>query len=254
MKRFTVFSFDQLKSNQTISLRSLAGLVLRMAVSASLMFVGLSAQAQSAACAANELIQAYSFAAPNNWDTGSATLKTTGLPITLGTGAASINVNGSATLANILVNFPTTAQSGGFANTYWYGADRPDVTSTNTVTITFSKPISKLQLVATDLDYNTNAGGAYQDQVTIVGNGPTGLVIPTAVAASALVSIAGNVATSTSTSNAQNCAAASNLCNATFSFPQPVTSITYTYGNGPGATGNPPGQAVGLAALGFCGW
>jgi uncharacterized repeat protein (TIGR01451 family) len=42
------------------------------------------------------------------------------------------------------------------------------------------------------------------------------------------------------------------LCNATFSFPAPVTSITYTYGNGPSATGNPPGQGVGLAALGFC--
>jgi uncharacterized repeat protein (TIGR01451 family) len=210
------------------------------------------ANAQSSACAANEVTQTYTFAAPNNWDTGSATLKTTGLPITLGAGASSVNVNGTATLTNILAGYPTTAQSGGFVDSYWYVVDRPAIGSNNSVTITFSKPISKLQLVATDLDYYNDGAGAYQDRVTIVGNGPTGVVTPTAVAAGALVSVVGNVATSTSTNNAQNCAATSNLCNATFSFPAPVTSITYTYGNGPAATGNPPGQGVGLAALGFC--
>jgi uncharacterized repeat protein (TIGR01451 family) len=212
----------------------------------------MSANAQSAACAANEVALTYSFASPNNWDAGSATLKSTGLPITLGAGASSINVNGTASMADIVAGYPTTAQSGGFADSYWYVVDRTAIGSNNTVTITFSKPISKLQLVATDMDYFNDGAGAYQDRVTIIGNGPTGVVTPTAVAAGALVSVVGNVATSTSTSNAQNCAATSNLCNATFSFPAPVTSITYTYGNGPAATGNPPGQGVGLAALGFC--
>lgn len=210
------------------------------------------ANAQSSACAANEIATTYSFAAPNNWDTGSATLKTTGLPITLGAGASSVNVNGTATLAGIVAGYPTTAQSGGFTDSYWYVVDRTTVGATNTVTLTFSKPISKLQLVATDLDYFNDGAGAYQDRVTIVGNGPTGVVTPTAVAASAQVSVVGNVASSTSTNNAQNCAATSNLCNATFSFPAPITSFAYTYGNAPGATGNPPGQGVGLAALGFC--
>jgi uncharacterized repeat protein (TIGR01451 family) len=212
----------------------------------------MTANAQSAACAANEIALTYSFAAPNNWDAGSATLKTTGLPITLGAGASSVNVNGTASLTNILAGYPTTAQSGGFADSYWYVVDRTAVGTNNTVTITFSKPISKLQLVATDLDYFNDGNGAYQDRVTIVGNGPTGVVTPTAVAASAQVSVVGNVATSTSTNNAENCVATSNLCNATFSFPAAITSFTYTYGNGPGATGNPPGQGVGLAALGFC--
>jgi uncharacterized repeat protein (TIGR01451 family) len=212
----------------------------------------MSANAQSSACAANEIAMTYSFAAPNNWDTGSATLKTTGLPITLGTGAGSVNVNGTASLTDIVAGYPTTAQSGGFTDSYWYVVDRTAVGSNNTVTITFSKPISKLQLVATDLDYFNDGAGAYQDRVTIVGNGPTGVVTPTAVAGSAQVTVVGNVATSNSTNNAQNCAATSNLCNATFSFPAAITSFTYTYGNGPGATGNPPGQGVGLAALGFC--
>jgi uncharacterized repeat protein (TIGR01451 family) len=218
----------------------------------------MAANAQSSACAANELQLTYSFANPNNWDTGSATLKTTGLPITLGAGAAAVNVNGTATLANSSVGFPTTAPSGGFADSYNYQVDRTTTAATNTVTITFSKPISKLQLVATDLDYGVNGGGAYQDQVTILGNGPSGVVTPTAVATDpARVGIVGNVATSLSTSNGGNCPSAANaagagLCNATFSFPQPITSLTYNYGNGPGASGNPPEQMVGLAALGFC--
>lgn len=214
--------------------------------------LSLGAQAQSSACAANEIQTSYSFAAPNNWDSGSATLKTTGLPITLGTGAGSINVNGTASLTNIVATYPTTAQSGGFADSYWYVVDRTAIGSNNTVTVTFSKPISKFQLVATDLDYYNDGNGAYQDRVTIVGNGPTGVVTPTAVAASGQVSVVGNVATSTSTNNAENCTATSNLCNATFTFPAPITSFTYTYGNGPNAFGNPPGQGVGMAALGFC--
>ncbi len=216
------------------------------------LFSANVAHAQSSTCAANEIQLTYSFGVPNDWDSGSATLKTTGLPITLGAGAGSINVNGTASLTNIVATFPDTAQSGGFADTYWYVVDRPAIGANNTVTITFSKPISKLQLVATDLDYFNDGAGAYQDRVTIVGTGPTGTVTPTAVASSAAVSVVGNVATSTSTNNAENCAATSNLCNATYSFPQPITSFTYTYGNGPSAFGNPPGQGVGLAALGFC--
>jgi uncharacterized repeat protein (TIGR01451 family) len=239
-----------LKNVQPTSLLQALSLCLLSAVFA----LPMAANAQSSACAANESIQSYSFAAPNNWDAGSATIKTGGAPITLGTGAASVVVNGNATLNEILATYPVTAASGGFADTYWYVVDRAAVAGTNTVTITFSKPISKLQLVATDIDVSSDANGGYQDRVTIVGTGPTGTVTPTAVATSALVTIAGNVATAAGTA-AQNCpltGAGSDQCNATYTFPAPVTSITYTYGNGPGATGNPPGQGVGLAALGFC--
>lgn len=206
----------------------------------------MSANAQSAACAANETVQSYTFAPPNNWIAGSATIN-----YTIGAGASAVTVGGTATLNDIVAGNPTTAQSGNFADAYYYLIDRTTTAGTNTVVITFSKPISKLQLVATDIDTNNDANGRYQDRVTIVGNGPSGAVTPTAVAASALVAIAGNVATAAGTS-AQNCLATSNQCNATYSFPQPVTSITYSYGNGPAATGNPPNQAVGLAALGFC--
>ena len=46
-KRFPVLSHGLLRFNQTASLRSLAGWVLRIAVLVSLMCVGLSAQAQA---------------------------------------------------------------------------------------------------------------------------------------------------------------------------------------------------------------
>jgi uncharacterized repeat protein (TIGR01451 family) len=207
----------------------------------------LSAHAQSAVCAQNEALQSFSFAAPDNWVAGSSTIN-----YTLGTGVSAVTVSGVATMTNILAGYPVTAAYGGFANAYTYYVDRPDVTGTNTVVFTFSKPINKLQLTAVDLDYFNDGAGAYQDRVTITGTGPSGAVTPTAVAISALVTIAGNVATSASTDNTQNCAAASNLCNATFSFASPITTLTYEYGNGAAAFGNPPGQLVGLAALGFC--
>jgi uncharacterized repeat protein (TIGR01451 family) len=225
---------------------------LTLCLFATVFALPMSANAQSSACAANEIALTYSFAGPtNNWDAGSLTLKSTGLPITLGSGASAINVNGSATNLDLVAGNPTTAPSGGFTDAYYYLVDRTTTAGVNTVVITFSKPISKLQLVATDIDSNSDVNGSYQDRVTIVGNGPTGTVTPTAVATSALVTVAGNVATSAGTA-AQNCVATSNQCNATYSFPQAVTSITYSYGNGPLATGNPPNQAVGLAALGFC--
>ena len=232
--------------------------ILTICLLTSVFALPMEANAQSSTCALNEIGLTYTFASPNNWDTGSATLKTTGLPITLGAGASSVNVNGTATLINSVAGFPTTGPSGGFAASYNYQVNRTTTTVTNTVTITFSKPISKLQLVATDLDYGVDANGAYQDQVTILGNGLSGVVTPTAVATDATrVGIVGNVATSLSTSNGGNCPSAfgaegAGLCNATFSFPQPITSFTYTYGNGPGAFNNPPEQLVGLAALGFC--
>ena len=213
------------------------------------LLLGIGSYAQSAVCAANETVQSYTFAAPNNWPAGAPNIG-----YTIGAGASSVTVTGVASLNDIVAGNPTTAPSGGFANAYYYLIDRTSPAGINTVTLTFSKPINNLQLVATDIDTFTvtgAGGGTYQDQVTILGNGPTGLVTPTAVATSALVAIASNVATAAGTA-AQNCAAGSNLCNATFSFSQPVTSVTYSYGNGPAGAGNPPNQAVGLAALGFC--
>ena len=206
-------------------------LMLQAALVTCLFSFGLGAQAQSAACAVNETVQSYTFAAPNNWVAGSSTIN-----YTIGAGASAINVSGVATMANSLANYPVTEATGGFASSYAYSVDRPNITDTNSVVFTFSKPINKLQLVVTDLDYfavGGAGGGAYQDRVTITGSGLSGAVTPTAVAASALVTIAGNVATSASTNGNQNCpltGAGSNQCNATFAFAAPITTFTYAYG------------------------
>jgi uncharacterized repeat protein (TIGR01451 family) len=250
MKPF-MFTFAKLKP-QKFRASSLK-VMLQVAMTACVLTLSLGAQAQSAACAANETLQTFNFATPNNWIAGSSTIN-----YTIGTGASSINVSGVATMANVIANYPVTEATGGFASSYAYSVDRPNITDTNSVVFTFSKPINKLQLVVTDLDYfavGGVGGGAYQDRVTITGSGSSGAVTPTGVAASALVTIAGNVATSASTDGNQNCpltGAGSNQCNATFSFAAPITTLTYAYGNGPGAFGNPPNQLVGLAALGFC--
>jgi uncharacterized repeat protein (TIGR01451 family) len=226
---------------------------------ASIAFFGFFAlpstvYAQSAACAANESALTYSFAAPNAWPAGAGTNT-----VNLGAGANALTIVGNATLNSTQTGNPVTrepgggvAASGGFPSVFYYLVNLPDTTTTNALTLTFSKPISKLQLVATDIDFNTDANGSYDDRVTVTGAGPSGPVTPTAAAQNtALVTATGNVAQAIGTA-AQNCADTSNGCNATYTFAQPVTSVVFSYTNGPRANGNPPGQVVGLAALGFC--
>ena len=251
MMRPYMFMFAKLKSHKMLLKARAPSLLLRVALATGLLSLGSVAQAQSSACAANETQQSYTFAAPNNWPAGNATIG-----YTIGAGASSVTVGGTATLADIVAGSPSTQPTGGFADSYSYIVNRASTTTSNTVTITFSKPISKFQVVATDLDFGGTTTNAYQDRVTLVGTGPSGTVTPTAVATNpALVGVVGNVATSLSTDQNQNCpttGAGANQCNVTYSFPQPITSFTYTYGNGPGAVGNPPEQQVGMAALGFC--
>lgn len=88
MKQFKKM-IDRLKSVQTTSLKEPTPSAFKILATCLLSVVFLlpvAANAQSSACAANESQLTYSFAAPNNWDSGSATLKITGLPITLGAG------------------------------------------------------------------------------------------------------------------------------------------------------------------------
>lgn len=205
-----------------------------------------AAVAQSSACAANETVQTYTFASPNNWPAGAG-----GINYTVGSLASSVGISAVASLTNISPGEPVTSISGGFPDAFHYLVNRNNNTETNTATFTFSKPISKLQMVVTDID--TGGGGVnfYQDRATVVGAGPSGVVTPTAVGSSALVNIVGNVATSAGTV-AQNCADTANLCNAIYTFPQPITSFALTYGNGPVATGDLPSQSIGLANLSFC--
>ena len=241
-----MFAFAKSKFNNI----TCAGLVLRIAISTSLMFVGLSAQAQSAACAANESLQTFSFAAPNNWPAGAAGP----LTFTLGAGANAVTITATATLADIVAGNPVTAASGTFADSVFFLVDRTVIGNTNALNLIFSKPVNNMRLVITDIDSNDQGTGKYQDAITITGTGPSGAVTPTATATSPLVVITGNTATSSATAtNAQNCdTTTSAQCNATFNYTAPVTAVSMTYFNGPTAYGNPPNQAIGVAGMGFC--
>lgn len=242
------FGWNILNKSSYLGWRSL---LASIAMFAAAVLMSVSAQAQTPpapTCTSSEANQLFTFAAPNNWPAGSANLNAP-----FGTGASAITVTGLATLTDAVAGNPTTAASGGFTDTYYYLVDRATAAGSNTVTLTFSKPVRDLRIVVTDIDYFVNgAGNVYQDQATLSGVSPTGAaVVPTAVATSAArVTVAG--VTSTAVVGQTNCAATENFCNVTYTYAQPVTSITMTYGNGPAAAGNPANQVIGLAALAFC--
>lgn len=211
------------------------------------------ANAQATGCLANETAQTISFANPT-WPAGSAGPITYNAAAAAGTASATV----SATVTNMFsAAYPATAQSGGFADAFYYYINRPSTAGSNIFTITFSKPVRNLNITTTDIDtIDLGAGGVdggkYQDAVTYTGNGPSGAVIPTATSG-ALVTVVGNTATAASTgTTASNCAAASANCNAVFNYAAPITSLSMTYFNGPLAAGDPPGQVVGVANIGFC--
>lgn len=206
------------------------------------------ANAQSAACAANEVTQNLDGAA-NPWTSGSLTYAAN-----IGTGASAVSINATVTAGNISAGYPQNELTGGIADTFGFAVNRGNTTQTNTITYTFSKPVDNLRLIITDID-RSGTTNAYADQVTITGTAPGGgTVTPTATAATGLVAIAGNVASPSGTaSTATNCPFTNGDCNATFNFNAPITSLTIVYGNAaPPAAGNPPEQQVSATFGGFC--
>jgi uncharacterized repeat protein (TIGR01451 family) len=250
---FKTFGWDKLNKLRDLGWRNL--LVTAALFGSALPMV---ANAQATGCLANETAQTISFATPN-WTAGSGgPIVYNGVTANVGNATATV----SATLTDRVAGNPVTAQSGNFPDAFYYLVDRPGAAGTNTFTIAFNKPVRNLKITATDIDAATlaaNGTDAYQDRVTVTGTSPTGAaVIPAGLAVDATkVSITGNVALSigaraVGATNNDNCLAASNLCNATFTFAQPVASVALTYDNGPNASGNPPPQVVGIANIGFC--
>jgi uncharacterized repeat protein (TIGR01451 family) len=231
-------------SSKSISLKTRLCAALLIAAS------GLSglANAQSAACAANEVTQNLDQAA-NPWTSGSLTYAAN-----IGAGASAVTVNANITAGNLSAGYPQNELTGGIANTFGYAVNRTNTTQSNTITFTFSKPVNNLRLIMTDID-RSGTTNAYADQVTISGTAPGGgTVTPTATAASGLVTISGNSAFPSGTaSSATNCPFTNGDCNATFNFSAPITTLTIVYGNiAPPAAGNPPEQQVSSSFGGFC--
>ena len=244
-----MFTFAKLKLAKSPDTRTPSWFkVLAAGLFVAVLALPMAANAQvpaPTACVAGEAAATFSFATPNDWVAGSSSLN-----VNLGAGASAVTMNGVATMNDVVALNPTTAPSGNFADSYYYLVDRTIATASNTVTFTFSKPVRGLKLVVTDIDYFDNGGGnIYQDRVNLSGAGPSGVVVPTAVATSGRVNVVGAQATSTGTAN---CSATDDRCNATYTFAQAVTSISMVYDNGAAASGDPVNQVVGLAAFSFC--
>ncbi|MFZ2753341.1 MAG: hypothetical protein WAZ48_07820, partial [Lysobacteraceae bacterium] len=215
-----------------------------------LLIAGVSchgvAYAQSVACAPNEVVQDLS-ADDNPWTAGSLVYSAN-----IGTGASALSIVANSTSNNWASGYPTVQATGAIGTTFSFLADHPDVTASNTMTFTFSKPINKLRLTATDLDH---FGGTdhYADRVTVSGLAPTGgTVTPTVTAASAMVTVSGNAAFASAAAT-DECTFDQSDCNATYDFSAPITTLTVIYSNqAPPAQNDPTPQLIGLKFGGFC--
>lgn len=217
---------------------------------AGLLIAGASchgvAYAQSAACASNEVVQDLS-ADSNPWAAGSLVYSAN-----IGTGASALSIAATATNNNWVSGYPTVQATGGIGTTFTFLVDHPNVTASNTMTFTFSKPINKLRLTATDLDH-FGTTDHYADRVVVGGLSPTGgTVLPTVTAASAKVLVSGNAAFAAATAT-DECTLDQSDCNATYDFSAPITTLTVVYENHvPLAQNDPTPQLIGVKFGGFC--
>ena len=215
-----------------------------------LLIAGVSchgvAYAQSVACAPNEVVQDLS-ADDNPWTAGSLVYSAN-----IGTAASALSITATSTNNNWASGYPGVLATGAIGTTFSFLADHPNVTASNTMTFTFSKPINKLRLTATDLDHYGDIDH-YADRVTVSGLAPTGgTVLPTVTAASAKVLVSGNAAFAAA-SAIDECTFDQSDCNATYDFSAPITTLTVVYSNQvPPAQNNPTPQLIGLKFGGFC--
>jgi uncharacterized repeat protein (TIGR01451 family) len=116
----------------------------------------------------------------------------------------------------------------------------------DTQIVSFSRPINKLALIGTDIDYSSAAGG-WQDQVVARVNGT---ILPTSMVGGANHTI--NLATGTATATTSfNCAATDTTCNVTSGFNvNGITTASQEFRTGPNHRGG--AQVVGATSFGWC--
>lgn len=138
-----------------------------------------------------------------------------------------------------------------------------------TVTFTFTQPVRDFAMVAHDVDFNTNQ---FRDWVQVTGSDGTTTYTPvlstpfgngnatgqarTATGSSLTVGTTTSPLSLSASQVGGNSASGNNSDTGTLnvSFAQPVTSITFKYGNYPYTTGESTTgqQAIGIAGISFC--
>lgn len=162
---------------------------------------------------------------------------------------------------------PPNAQTPGITQSFQGGLGtvqtalelRVDYTNTSqavTITITFganySLGVNNVSFTLFDID-----SGSYQDQIrsiTALSTDGVTLIAPTITGLGSAVSLGGTGLTQTldGTASVTDIGAGSGNGNATINFgATPITSITFTYGNGPSSPADPSTQKIGLFNIDF---
>jgi uncharacterized repeat protein (TIGR01451 family) len=209
------------------------------------LFVGFSSlptavQAQASACAAGEVPQVLAIPA-GSWPAGAQGPFT----YTVGTGINALTVTYSDIGANFVAGAPLQTTSGNLPNVVESRHTGVPANSTlSTQTISFSRPVNKLSLIGTDVDFDTTT---FQDQVVVRANGT---ILPSSMVGGIRHTI--NLATGTATATTSfNCAATDASCNVTSSFNiNGITTATQEFRTGPSHRGGT--QYVGATSFGWC--
>lgn len=148
-------------------------------------------------------------------------------------------------------------------------ASMAGTTRVATITFTFATPIHNFSITAHDVDFAANQ---FRDWVQVTGSngtatytpvmtspwgtGNNGILPSTSVNSSITMGPATSPLNLTSSQLGGNAASGNNSDTGTFTanFPQPVTSITFKYGNYPltGTETSTGQQAIGIAGISFC--
>ncbi|MDO9403232.1 MAG: hypothetical protein Q7T87_04315 [Polaromonas sp.] len=121
----------------------------------------------------------------------------------------------------------------------------------STLAISFSRPVSKLRLVAMDIDSVVDGSNRFQDQIVVAASLGGAAVTPSLTAVNpSRVTISGG--TATAVINSGNCTTAQTACNVTIDVVQPVTAVTVNIRSGPNTGNNTSLQATAYNSFGFC--
>ncbi len=152
-------------------------------------------------------------------------------------------------------NSPRLATYGNIANNLTLTMDAPTTSIGTHLSLTFNRPMDKVEFVMTDVDYS---GGAWQDILRITGylNG-NAVVAPTftpQLAGQQTITL--NTPTPGTTeaiarAAGGNCATNSANCNITVSFANPIDSLRIDFVGGPDVA-NPASQVVGFQNFSYC--
>ncbi len=209
-----------------------------------------TASAQSSACAGNEVLTTFSFAA-GSWPAGSLAQN-----FTVGTAPNQVTLSFTVAGTNQIGGTPQLAQRGSINNSLSIEMDKPNTASGVTVQLGWSRPVNKLRYLLLDVDSSngTQGVGSYQDRMLVTGlnvaaaSNPTMVAVtPTRFTLNPFAPLNEGIATS----GPNSCAETTNACNITVNHANPVTQSTIDFLPGP-LYANPTQQWIGINSFGFC--